>query len=742
MDVQTSCIEFISSVHGEQRRRERDISKRDLQTALKYGKRKASHLGRWKITWENVVYIVDSTLTHEVTSYAVSLPLLEAPVDSRMIAQASEAKARIDKSLRICTSHTVLVVDQSGSMRAADIPGHSSRSRSVFFSLANDFVAPQLINCRTTMTDVISLIEMRDSGTLVIHQEPISWVLHNKLVHMAEKRKACSSHGNFLPSLDMANDVLRRSVSSNPCCVHALFFLTDGKESDSTISGFDRRPCILERVASICKAVPKESSFSFGLFGYSNHSADFSLLRKMSCRATKCGAAASFSTGLSLGTLRTSISTLMTSLNASRTALTSIRPPSNSLLGASSRQINTASPSSAIRTRKSKDACALGGNFKGCTELELDRSVLRHENSDNKPCDRDWDFFYFEGIQAEGGSGARKDKLVRAAQQRRDTWYDAPMRSKQAKGIAIQRKRFAEGAERIVYRLFEVNSSGDPVGEALVAKVSAFEEYDGDSQLRFQSIFEKTQRVAARLARKFNETIRKRGLHTYIPLVHFLSCSFYEMEHVGSDGSASLWAILAEKRLDHTRYVKWNDNRGGVNNRNLKVAEPLPEDNAGDGFEREEHAAAAREALGEEEEKRVIRFQLDNDVDNAGASEGPADAKEKRTVRFQSDVCADDGSEDEEMPIEPLQQGKNILDEDVPQAFSHWTWVHTQRDYLVCDIQGVLSHSFELTDPVIHSARGIRGQFGITDHGMRGMRKFLNSHQCNPLCKELGIFRK
>lgn len=46
--------------------------------------------------------------------------------------------------------------------------------------------------------------------------------------------------------------------------------------------------------------------------------------------------------------------------------------------------------------------------------------------------------------------------------------------------------------------------------------------------------------------------------------------------------------------------------------------------------------------------------------------------------------------------------------DDIPQAFSHFTYRFTKRRLLVCDLQGVLTQSasgqasFEFTDPVIH----------------------------------------
>jgi hypothetical protein len=83
----------------------------------------------------------------------------------------------------------------------------------------------------------------------------------------------------------------------------------------------------------------------------------------------------------------------------------------------------------------------------------------------------------------------------------------------------------------------------------------------------------------------------------------------------------------------------------------------------------------------------------------------------------------------------------SILPDDVPHAFSHYTFVYSKRDALVCDLQGVLTLDsppvFELTDPAIHSSQG--RMFGKTDHGRKGFAEFFKTHKCNPLCEALGL---
>ncbi|KAL7536710.1 hypothetical protein ACHAWF_005537 [Thalassiosira exigua] len=90
-----------------------------------------------------------------------------------------------------------------------------------------------------------------------------------------------------------------------------------------------------------------------------------------------------------------------------------------------------------------------------------------------------------------------------------------------------------------------------------------------------------------------------------------------------------------------------------------------------------------------------------------------------------------------------IGDGVCISIEDVPQAFSHFTYIASGRRFLVCDLQGVLNTSlsppvFELTDPAIHyKKRTQRIDFGRTDRGEAGIQDFLTSHKCSPLCRML-----
>ena len=72
-------------------------------------------------------------------------------------------------------------------------------------------------------------------------------------------------------------------------------------------------------------------------------------------------------------------------------------------------------------------------------------------------------------------------------------------------------------------------------------------------------------------------------------------------------------------------------------------------------------------------------------------------------------------------------------------AFSHWTWVKTKGEMIVCDLQGVRSDNplgYFLTDPAINSRSK---NYGNTDLGLFGVYAFFKTHRCTQFCQEMGL---
>jgi len=73
-------------------------------------------------------------------------------------------------------------------------------------------------------------------------------------------------------------------------------------------------------------------------------------------------------------------------------------------------------------------------------------------------------------------------------------------------------------------------------------------------------------------------------------------------------------------------------------------------------------------------------------------------------------------------------------DRNTPGTFCHFSYVASDRELLICDIQGV---GDIYTDPQIHSRDG-KG-FGQGNLGQEGMEHFLSKHRCNRICKFLRL---
>ena len=218
--------------------------------------------------------------------------------------------------------------------------------------------------------------------------------------------------------------------------------------------------------------------------------------------------------------------------------------------------------------------------------------------------------------------------------------------------------------------MIEVDENQAPIGQPLVGKLAGG---IGINQTEFHMKSAKTQLSARRLARKFNEFVRENKIK--VIEIEFLDVCFYSWGDKGE-------SLLSEKRLDISRYKKFNDNKGGVHNLTKKNEIIM---------------------LGEEKSEYVKKVEVSNEISIGNVNV--------------------------------------IIDEDIPQAFSHWTYQYTKRELLVCDLKGTAGKSqFTFTDPAIHSTEP--GKYGGTDHGDKGKLRFFETHVCNSLCKRLRLHMK
>ena len=74
---------------------------------------------------------------------------------------------------------------------------------------------------------------------------------------------------------------------------------------------------------------------------------------------------------------------------------------------------------------------------------------------------------------------------------------------------------------------------------------------------------------------------------------------------------------------------------------------------------------------------------------------------------------------------------------DVMQALSHYSYHSSQRNALICDLQGgCYKDGFIITDPVVMSPTK---EYGPTDLGAEGISTFFARHKCNKFCNSQWI---
>ena len=225
----------MSHLHGRMRRAERGIDRTELKRAVKYGKRSHANPGRngqprWKYVHNDIVYITDETSRHEITSWRTR--------DDDAEEEDEAGELNDDVTVGATGTHVVIIVDDSGSMRTNDIPGYEHRKQAVYNCLKKDFFLPQVATAGdakvSTHGEVFaSLIRFNDEATVIFERvqadkEVSKKVMLNKLDK--ERNKRARSHGNYLPALRAADELLAKDSRSFARLM--VLLLSDGAPSD------------------------------------------------------------------------------------------------------------------------------------------------------------------------------------------------------------------------------------------------------------------------------------------------------------------------------------------------------------------------------------------------------------------------------------------------------------------------------------------------------------------------------
>jgi Mg-chelatase subunit ChlD len=317
----TSQYSIHSTRHGRQRRYERGIRVRQLQKAMKYGKRQQLGRGRSKYVYNGIVFIMDDKSQREVTSYSIPFDIPLRIIPSVDLAQHMEAKKQIElNGPNYCTSHAVLIVDMSGSMRNSDVIGARTRLAAVWYSLARDFIQSRIESGQAGLKDALSVVLMRNDATLhpVLHNVPTTWKTYNEFMTIyKEGTLQPGGHGCFQPAIQLAEKILMRYESSD--CTLILAILSDGKPSDHTMqrtSYLKGCSSIVERIGTLCSTIGNRLTVSAIGIGSADQ---FTTLQQMTARAKDYGSHGTFAVpSLSTSGIGAAISSVATSLTDSQ----------------------------------------------------------------------------------------------------------------------------------------------------------------------------------------------------------------------------------------------------------------------------------------------------------------------------------------------------------------------------------------------------------------------------------------
>jgi Alpha-kinase family len=525
----TSEMVFLSSLHGRERRELREIDVVDLQSAVKNGVRSRGHpcpktgQPRWKYVFGNIVYITDVTSTIEVTSYKQAIDISRAPISKDMEEQHCQDLLTLQEDPYLCATHSIVIIDQSASMKKADVKGFRNRSQAAYGVLALEYIAEQVHQRGDQkILDAVSVIEMNDTGTLIYDRQPMDWILFNKLLDRQNLAKP-KSHGNYFYSLEAACDLINRELQTaddldpEDLPSYALIFLSDGKPSDHEMPWPQMQQDVLSGMVDKLK-----SNFSFHAIGLGHAESDFRALQLLASTVKQHGGTGTYHLSALSGAMLTgAFSSVATSVTATRTAKTS-----GGDLGAPRETKNVQLRCKSVPQSQRKFDRYLNG---------VSRWVYDHQKFMSRG--NDW------------------------------PWTNRGCRNADTAGFDMEKSPFGMGAERLAYMFYEINKKHRRLGKATVAKETKYVDNE-ERKIKFHETFCRVQQRANEFAEKFNRQVWKTPVlrpvdsNQKTPDICFLDCFVYEYAH--PDGTKC--GVLVENFLQG-KFTKYNSNNGYVKKR-------------------------------------------------------------------------------------------------------------------------------------------------------------------------------
>ena len=527
----TSEVTVLSSLHGRARRELREITKFDLQEAVKYGEKTRGHpdpktkLPRWKYTYANVVYITDHSSRIEVTSYRQAIHIQPACISQEMLDRHRDDCQTLKHEPHLCVTHSIIVIDQSGSMKISDVKGFRNRSEAAYGVLALEYIAEQLHQRgNDNVLDAASVIEMNDEATVVYEREPLDWILFNKILDRQNYAKP-KSHGSYNKSVAAAKQLIENDIANSgnldpeDLPVYSIIFLSDGRPSDS-----DDIYAVLRRHLLIGMARDLKSNFHLHTIGLGSADEDFGALRAMSACVSEAGygSVSTFAhSQLSTAQLGAAFSTISNSMTATRT-----------------------------------EAMSAGSNPSPRVKKDVQVRSKFVPRSERK----------FR-LYNQGVTRWRYDHTKDTSGPGSWPWQSVFFKNKNAHAFHMEVEPFGKGAERLAYMFHEVDSNYRRLGKPMVAKETISVD-DEERKVKFHETFCRVQHRARLFAEDFNRVVARtpdlkpKDASIRVPLVDFLKCFVYE-HYVEEDDTTC--GLLVEEYLEG-KFTKYNSNYGYVRN--------------------------------------------------------------------------------------------------------------------------------------------------------------------------------